>query len=147
MASSLKSASHFLKWSRQYQLAFISPHLCLVAMDTSLSGLCFLLSRPAYDRLRCFLLWCLCLHSTLLSSNTNQRLPPWGLQCSRPEMLTETQSTPWAKLHRMLPQRPMPTNTSLLPSWKGKYSDVIFSWNKLIIRRLLLKSIQRREDY
>lgn len=42
------------------------PHLCLVAMDTSLSGLCLLLSRPVYDRLRSFLLWCLCLQAHCL---------------------------------------------------------------------------------
>lgn len=75
---SLTSASHTLKEDDRYQPA-LTPrrqrHLGSVAMDTSLSGLCFLLSRPVYDRLRCFLLWGLCLHSTLLGSNKNQRLP------------------------------------------------------------------------
>lgn len=41
-------------------------HRCLVAMETSPSQLCFLYSRPVCDRSRCFLWWCLHLHSTLL---------------------------------------------------------------------------------
>lgn len=102
--------------------------------------------RPVYDRPRYFLLWCLCLHSTLLASNTSQRLLIGvTLQQTRDVDGNGNPSTPWIELHRILPNRQRPTNTMLLPRLEGKvFMYVIFSQNKPMIRMLLLKQVLRR---
>ena len=61
--------------------------------------------------------------STLLASNKRQRLPPWGLQCSRPERLPGTQQpgfpAAWVNLHSILPNRQKP-NKHTLSSQAGR---------------------------
>ena len=56
-------------------------------------------------------------------------------------------STAWVKLHRILCNRQNPTGTPFLPRLAGKvFRYVIFTGNKLIIRMLLLKQVQWREN-
>lgn len=89
--------------------------LLLSCYDTSLSGRCLLLSRPDYDRLRCFLLCCLCVHSTLLAEAATR-----GITVQPIRDAGGNSSTPLANLPSLFTNGKKPTNTFFLPKLAGK---------------------------
>lgn len=151
MASSLKISRFFSEMKKigislHLRHGGSLAHLSLVAMDTSLSGLCLLLSRSVYDRLRCFLLWCLCLHSTLLASNKSQRLPLQGLQHSRPEMLTETKHT-LGKTAQNTKRQSQQTHP-FFPGQQRKYSETSFLVGTNLYENAVAKvGMEEREQF
>lgn len=115
-------------------------------MDTSLSGLCFLLSRSVYDRPWCFLLWCLCLQAHCLPAIKARGCHNRDFIAADQRCYRELKHDLGRPAQNTL-QQAKANEHIFSSSLAGEiFRYVTFTGNKSIIRMLWLKQVQRREN-